>query len=282
MNDVVPADLGPLLSAFDRLLTIEAPDALLRRAVELARDTIGLVRVSIYVLDQSRYLMLGTWGSDSRGAILDEHHVMHAMGKTDREALRCDEEGAQYAVFENCLIVEQRSHGTKVEGRGWVACTPIRCGETIIGMMFNDAGPARAAFDQAKQAEAAILCSLLGTILSSLAAMRRAGTARKNRLPVHRLVMASVAMLAQDPGIGTDQIARQLAVSPRRLAGIFESSMGVSLVNYRNRARLDRLALLIARGRTSLPDAAIAAGFESYAQCQRVFRTFRWMALLRG
>ena len=30
--------------------------------------------------------MLGTWGSDSTGAILDEHHVMLAMSGFDREA----------------------------------------------------------------------------------------------------------------------------------------------------------------------------------------------------
>jgi transcriptional regulator GlxA family with amidase domain len=143
-------------------------------------------------------------------------------------------------------------------------------------MMFNDAGPSYAAFDEAKQARAAILCSVLGAALGSLA---RARSAKTDRLPMHRHVMATVAMLAQDPGVGVNQIARQLAVSARSLTRLFEATLGLSLGEYRNRVRLDRVALLIAKGHTSLRDAAIAAGFASYAQFQQISRMFRWKAL---
>jgi len=53
------------------------------------------------------------------------------------------------------------------------------------------------------------------------------------------------------------------------------------LAEYRNRMRLDRLAFLIAKGRTTLAEAAVAAGFASYAQFQQVSRTFRCIALLK-
>jgi AraC-like DNA-binding protein len=276
-------DLGPLLSALEQLLTTENADALLRQAVELARDTIGLVRVSIYVLDQCRHLMLGTWGSDSRGALIDEHHVMYAMRSKDQEAFQSGEEGegVPYRVFEDCLIVEHRPRGTKVVGRGWVTCTPLLCNQDVIGMMFNDAGPSDAAFDEGKQAQAAILCSLLGTALGSLPGAREVETGGTDRLPVHRLVMASVAMLAQDPGVRADQIARQLAVNPLILKRLFEATLGVSLAEYRNRLRLDRFAFLMAKGRRSLSDAAVAAGFASFAQFQQVALRFRWMAFLK-
>ena len=265
-NGVGPDSLDPLLLALDQLLAIESADATIRRAIELARDQIGLVRVSIYVIDRCRHLMLGTWGSDSSGAILDEHHVMYAMSGLDRAAFRPDLEGAPYAVFEGCLIVEQQSRQTEVASPGWVTCTPIGCGENVTGMMFNDAGPSYAAFDEAKQAKAAILCSVLGAALGSLA---RARNAKTDRLPMHRHVMAAVAMLAQDPGVGVSQIAQRLSVSSKALTRLFEATLGVSLGEYRNRVRLDRVALLIAKGHTSLPDAAVAAGFASYAQFQR-------------
>ena len=71
-------------------------------------------------------------------------------------------------------------------------------------MMFNDAGPSYVAFDQEKQAQAAILCSLLGAAFGSLAGTRSATARRTTRLPTHRLVMATVAALAQDPGIRLD------------------------------------------------------------------------------
>src|SRR5688572_21365387 len=82
--------LDPLLLALDQLLAIESSDAIIRRAIELARDRIGLLRASIYVIDRCRHLMLGTWGSDASGAILDEHHVMYAMSDLDRAAFRPD------------------------------------------------------------------------------------------------------------------------------------------------------------------------------------------------
>jgi AraC-like DNA-binding protein len=270
--------LDALLLALDQLLAIEDSDAIIRRAVELARDRIGLLRVSIYVIDRCRHLMLGTWGSDSTGAIVDEHHVMYAMSSLDRAAVRPDMEGAAYTVFKGCLIVEQRSRQMQVASPGWVTCTPIGCGEHVIGLMLNDAGSSYAAFDEETQAKAAILCSALGAALRSLARATNAGTAR---LPVHRHVMAAVAMLAQDPGVDVSDIAQQLAVSPRSLTRLFEATLGVSLGQYRNRLRLDRVALLIAKGGTTLPDAAVAAGFASYAQFERVSRMFRWMALFR-
>ena len=276
--DCVGTDtLDPLLLAFDQLLAIESSDAVIRRAIELARDRIGLVRVSIYVIDRCRHLMLGTWGSDSSGAILDEHHVMYAVSGLERTAFRPCLDGSPYTVFEGCLIVEHGSQRTEVANPGWVTCTPIGWGERVIGMMLNDAGPFSLAFDDAKQAKAAILCSVLSAALGSL---DRAGSITTDRLSIHRLVMATVSMLAQDPGVHVSEIAEQLAVSSRRLTRLFEATLGVSLGEYRNRVRLDRVALLLARGSTTLPDAAIAAGFASYAQFQHVARMFRWMAQL--
>jgi AraC-like DNA-binding protein len=65
-------------------------------------------------------------------------------------------------------------------------------------------------------------------------------------------------------------------VSAGHLARAFKREMGVSLVDYRNRKRLDRFFEIIQRmGNTSnLLDAALEAGFGSYAQFHRVYRKF--------
>ena len=272
-NAVAPDSLEPLFSAFAELLTIDDDDAIVRRAIELARDTIGLVRVSIYLAAECRNVMLGTWSSDSSGAILDEHQVVCEMSSSDLETVLAEDEADQYTVFEDHLIVEHRRGGTNVGDRGWITCTPIRCGEWFVGMMFNDAGASHAPLDQAKQAHVAILCCLLGTTLCSLAAT--------HELQVHHLLMAAVAMLLRDPAVGRHEIARRLGVGSQRVTRMFASGLGVSLPDYRNRLRLDRFTFLVANGATSLPDAAIAAGFKSYAQCQQVSRAFRWMACLK-
>jgi transcriptional regulator GlxA family with amidase domain len=48
--------------------------------------------------------------------------------------------------------------------------------------------------------------------------------------------------------------------------------MGVSLVGYKNRLRLERFFTLVHPGGGNLLQAALDAGFGSYAQFHRVFR----------
>ena len=53
---------------------------------------------------------------------------------------------------------------------------------------------------------------------------------------------------------------------------LMKAELGLSLVEYRNQVRLDRLQALIAGGERNLRTAARAAGFGSYAQFHRVVR----------
>jgi AraC-like DNA-binding protein len=268
--------LASLLAAFDEIHALDEPDRILRRAIELARERIGLKRAGIYILDRSRNLMLGTWGMDLQGGVVDEHQLMYDVSETDREAFRRSEtEGAHFTVFENCPIVEHRGGDTRIAGRGWVACTPIRSTRAPIGIMFNDAALTDDPVDEAKQAHAAILCSLLGTILDPVRGSPGRGSAQPGESPGHRLVAATVGMLAKDPAMGGKEIADRLDISLSRLARVFKSEMGMSLVEYRNRLRLDRFSVLLDRGRTNLLEAALASGFGSYAQFHRVFRALR-------
>jgi AraC-like DNA-binding protein len=270
-------NLGALLAAFDEILALGDVDAIVRQAVELARGRIGLRRVGIFLLDRTRNRMLGTWGNDIQGAMLDEHQIMYDISETDREAFRrAEEEGAHFTVFENCPIVDHGGGATQVVGRGWVACTPIRSARARIGMMFNDAGLSAEPVDEAKQAHAAILCSLLGTILDPTRGSL--GVDPPNGEPEgHPLVTSTVSMLAKDPGMGGKEIAAKLDISLSRLARVFKAEMGMSLVEYRNRLRLERFDVLLDKGRTNLLEAALAAGFGSYAQFHRVFRALRRM-----
>jgi AraC-like DNA-binding protein len=276
MRSPARGDLESLLSVFDELVALDDTQQILRRAVELARTRIGLARVGLFLLDRAHDLMLGTWGSDLNGALVDERHIMYDLSETDREAFRrAAEEGAHYTVFDNCPIVDHLKRETRVGGHGWVACTPIRSARAPIGMMFNDTGLSGAPVDEAKQARAAILCSLLGTILDPARGQlgRRSPASRLSA--GHPLVLGAVGMLAKDPSLGGKQIAAKLSISLSRLARVFKTEMGMSLVAYRNRLRLERFTVLVDRGGNNLLDAALAAGFGSYAQFHRVFRALR-------
>ena len=221
---------------------------------------------------------LGGADGNLRGAIADEHQIMYAVSDTDREAFRrAEEDGAHYTVFDNCPIVEHRMADTKVVGRGWVACTPILARRARIGMMFNDSGLSGEPPDEIKQGHAALLCSLLGVILDpirSLPGMRMPETAESSG---RRLVTGAVSLLAADPGKAAAEIARSLGISTGRLARVFKTEMGMSLLEYRNRLLLDRFDRLLAGGGVNLLQAALAAGFGSYAQFHRVFRALRKM-----
>ena len=272
----IRGQLAALLSAFDDILSVENSDAIIRRSVEVARTKIGLPRVAIFLFDGSRKMMLGTWGSDLQGNIVDEHQIMYALSTPDREALRrAKEEGAHFTVFDDCPIVEHHGGETRVAGRGWVAWTPILSVHAPIGMMFNDAGLSGAPVDETKQAYAAILCSLLGTILDPVRGVPGAGKDIATDTKGRRLVTSAAAMLAENPEIDARTIARRLEISVGWFARVFKAEMGMSLVEYRNRLRLDRVDALLEQGRTTLLQAALRAGFGSYAQFHRVFRSIR-------
>lgn len=273
----VPGGLAALLSTFDELRTLEDPDAIIRRAVELARTRIGLTRVAIFRLDKGRDLMLGTWGSDLGGRLVDEHQIMYAVGDPDREAFRrAEEEGEHFTVFDDCPIIGHQGSETLVGGRGWVAWTPILAPHARIGMLFNDVGLTGAPVDAAKQAQAAILCSFLGTVLDPLRGSQGASDVGADESSwSRRRATAAAKLLAKDPGLSAAEVAARLQVSLGRLAHVFKAEIGMSIVEYRNRMRLKRFTMLLDKGRRNLLEAALASGFGSYAQFHRVFRALR-------
>jgi len=271
--------LDDLLAAFDEILALDDADEILKHAVEIGQRRIGLGRVAIFLLDRQRNVMLGTWGTDLRGRLVDEHHIMYEVSETDREAFRRSEhDGAHFTVFENCPIVEHGTGETRVAGRGWVACTPIRSARAPIGILFNDAGVSGRAVDDVKQAHAALLCSLLATVLDPVRGLLVSASARQGVVPGaksdghDRLVSAAIEMLDKDPTMGGKQIAAELDISLSRLARVFKAQLGMSMVAYRNRLRMERFSMLVDQGHTNLLGAALAAGFGSYAQFHRVFR----------
>jgi AraC-like DNA-binding protein len=272
-----PTDLGSLLAAFDMLLTADQTDAMCLRAVELARSHLGIHRAGVFLVDPDAKCMLGTWGTDLRGEIIDEHHVMFNLSESVLDVFRRAEEGQYFTVLENCPIVVQAKDASHVVGRGWLACTPIRSARNRIGMMFNDVGLSGAPVDEAKQAQAALLCSLLGSAIER--ARSQPMTASVDRTTAkHPVVRKAVGMLASDPSLAGKEMAAKLDISVSRLVRLFKAELGISLVEYRNRLRIDRFQILVDAGEHNLVKVARASGFGSYAQFHRVFRAMHGTA----
>lgn len=282
--------VADLLSAFDELLAAEGDRALLRRAVRLASERIGLSAARIWLLDASGTRMLGSWRCDLHGGLVDERELVRDISDAEREAFRrVTEQSAHYTVFlsrENAgdpLAVPATPLATLAAR--WIVLTPIRSSRGPVGMFLNEGGGGGAPFDAEKQAEAALFCSFLGAVLASSAVPRAARSVAAGDAagvgadgagaPQRSAVTAAIAMLARDPGLGGKEIATELGISVSQLSRAFRAETGVSLVDYRNRLRLDRFDGMLGHGRPNLLDAALAAGFGSYAQFHRVFRAFR-------
>jgi AraC-like DNA-binding protein len=275
-----PAGLGPLLAAIDELAGLDDTDLVLKRAVELTRERIGLTRTGIFLLDPSGARMFGTWGTSLKGETTDEHHLVFSVREDDRAAQQRAGDGAgHWLMFENCPLVELLENEARVIGRSWVACTPLRSARRQIGMMFNDPGLSGAPLDETKQVQLAVFCSLLATLLDVTAV----SGARRSAL--HPIVSKAVQLLARDPSAGGEALARHVGLSLSRLARVFKAEMGMSLVEYRNRLRLERFFVLVDARGSNLLQAALASGFGSYAQFHRVFRALKGQAprdYLRG
>lgn len=267
------SSLVSLLLAFDDLFLLEDVDAMLRRAVEHAIHTVGLVRAGLYLYDAPLDLMLGTWGTSLERKVIDEHHVMFELGEEGRRVFERAVNGeSPYTLVEKCPLIVLEPTETRVVAQAWVACTPIRTSRAPLGMLYNDPGMTETPVDPEAQARAAVLCTLVGSLLDSARHFERA-----TRVPSvsgrHPVVANMVRMLTQNPSLGGKDMASKCHVSLSRLARLFKEEMGMSLVDYRNRLRLARFLVLVDSGTSNLLEAALAAGFGSYAQFHRVFRS---------
>jgi AraC-like DNA-binding protein len=264
-----------LLAALEELRLLNDASAILRRAVELGRDVIGMSRVRI-LLYRPGGLMCGTWGIDRSGDLIDEHDLVLAPSDTDRAALRrLEQNGSSFTLFDDCPLLEHDAGALRVIGHGWIAKTPIRSARGAIAMFTNDAGTTGDPADEMKQAHAAILCALLGEMLTPvprcLFRPAPAGADASQSLP-ESLVTSVVALLDDDPGLAGKQLAAALNTNLSQLCRVFRILMGMSLVDYRNRLRLRRFEALLDRGGGTLMAAVREAGFGSYSQFHRVFR----------
>lgn len=90
---------------------------------------------------------------------------------------------------------------------------------------------------------------------------------------VHPAVERAARLLRDDSEPWTAaQLAAHVALSESHLSRLFHAQTGVTLVDFRNRQRVERFIRIFGDGRSvSALEAAFEAGFGSYAQFHRVF-----------
>lgn len=262
-----------VLGAADELAACHEMDTMARRAVELARECIGLERVALYVQDPpASHVLRGTYGTGANGETTDERALSHECSAAHWDALRqVHALRARWLYYDQAPHIVQQPGSSVVVGHGWVVVTPLISEGELLGVMYNDAALSHGPMDEGKQVCLALFCHLLANLL--YARRGRSGwqtlQTESERSPVVRRVLDA---LNQNVLVGARSLAGELAISPGHLTRVFRTEMGVSLVEYRNRLRIERFFGLVERGGDNLLAAALAAGFGSYAQFHRVFR----------
>jgi AraC-like DNA-binding protein len=295
--ETLVAELAAMLAAIERFSELEDSHRLARAAVEFARNAFEIERVGLYVVESTEpsitepsIVMRGTWGTNDRGILTDERGLAHGFERERLEQLLSLHRRGELWIYR---AFEPRSPDRRClpwtrEDRDWLATTPLVAGGTLVGVFYNDTAISKTALDAGKQANLAVFASLLAEPLRERVARgplgKLAGLARDASAPqpldganpptamVSRFIHKVVAELELDPQLSGEQLARRFRVSPGHLARTFKAEVGTSLVDYRNRMRLERFFTLMRAGESTLNEAALQAGFGSYAQFIRVHR----------
>jgi PAS domain S-box-containing protein len=157
--------LFAVLAAADELLSCPDVDTLVKHAVELAREKLGIERCAIFLLDENE-CMSGTYGTNMQGQTTDEHHARLEKEQWAQRRLELQQQpGARWLVREHVGLWEHRGQQAFEVGVGWNATTLIYSQQGPVGMFSNDAARTNAPVDEVKQELIAVYCSLLGNII---------------------------------------------------------------------------------------------------------------------
>jgi len=270
-----------VLSAIDELSCYNDLDTILRRAVELLRDRIGLERVGLFLLNPDDKLMHGCWGTGLNGQTTDEHTIAFAMGDNHQEAFRrAEADGDRWLLLDDAPRTVQIDGETRVLENGWIVLTPVVSARGPVGLLASDGALSQATMDESKQTQAAVFCSLLANLIE----LKRDDAGNVPSTPAFRarhpqaiartdLVSRAVELIRRNPSFEREDLAHKLGTTTGRLGKLFKAEMGFSVTAYRNRLRLETFLGLVERGGGNLLEAALDAGFGSYAQFHRVFRS---------
>lgn len=176
--------LQMILASADELMACEDEDTLLRRAVELARERLGLERAAIFLAAGTE--LRGSFGTDARGKTTNERTHRIPRDGVWGERLRLRTAGDKHWNVSDETLHEWRDGAMRSIGRGRVAVTPIQSSQHhVVGVFCNDNAISGRPLDPARQEVLAVYCSLLGNIV----ARRRAEAEQRSAATQQRVMM---------------------------------------------------------------------------------------------
>ncbi len=201
--------IAGVLSLLPELLATHGLNGLLKRAVELARERIGIERCAIFIPDQTGRQMRGTWGTSLSGQTTDERNLIFELEPHDRQAIALLAQGlARWVLVDGVARGHNEGDQPTFLSYGWVVLTPIESINGTVAFFYNDAAISGTRVDYHQQELVAVFCALVGQI----AARRRAETSLRQRslidpvtrLPSHALFLDRLShRAARSDGAGS-------------------------------------------------------------------------------
>jgi PAS domain S-box-containing protein len=191
LNAAFLADLQALQAIHLELSEIESLDTLYYRMVELAQKRLHLDRLALFLIDEHKNELCGTYGIDVQGVIRNEQYYREPITPNHWSTQISD--SPNHTTFLNDVPLVDN----KVEvGRGWHGATALWTGHQAIGYISADNlirhEPARP-----YQAE---MISLLGSTYGHLIQIKQAAARLRESEERHRSVFSvlSEAVLVQN------------------------------------------------------------------------------------
>lgn len=162
-----------LAAAADELHRAPSVDAMLHRAVQFARSHLGVERCRVFL--HSDGTLQGTYGIDRHGDIAEEHslHITNGAHWISRLNQPSTSDAAWTVIEDGNFAWDTPQAATS----GWIALTPLRAGQKLVGIFVNDCALSGRALDPTTQEVIAVYCSLLGTIIEAKRASATPATA---------------------------------------------------------------------------------------------------------
>ena len=165
-NERLVDGLRAVVAAAYALLSCQTLDELYYQAVATARTGLGLDRCGLFIpRDENFY---GTYGTDGDGNQIDESDntfsITDPLWQPRLEQLRAS--SSQWITVSQSLV-EWRDGASSTFGvDGWVAVTPLRTPQGLVGILFNDSGKTGKPLDPTQQELVYLFSSLLAHILT--------------------------------------------------------------------------------------------------------------------
>jgi len=161
-RNTITTGLRAVVEIADKLIGCPDLDSLFLRAVELAREKLGLERCAIFV--ENNGWVQGFYGTDRYGRTTDEHELRFEKNENWAKHLKkLGPNDPKWILVEEPRLEWDGQKMIEID-RGWIALTPIQSAHRPVGVFVNDSAISKSEHDEVKQDTLAVFCSLLGNI----------------------------------------------------------------------------------------------------------------------